>query len=158
MKKLAPNQLDQVRQYVRQTSPHPALAAELVDHLASLLERQLNQGYDFTTAFAQLTGQVSPQIMLDLNHQFKQTFTPPVSRLNRHPKRRPATRPFHYMFLSCALTFLLLMGGFLLIAHPMALSSGVFYPVWAIGLVGVGAVGLARWWLKRRSPNVLARS
>ncbi|UHG94739.1 hypothetical protein [Spirosoma oryzicola] len=157
MTKLSANQLEQVTQYIRQTKPHPALQAELVDHIATLLERQLSQGHDFAVAFEQLTGRASPQIIQGLSHQYQQTFSPPVSRLNRRLKRRPATKPFYYIFLSSGLTLLLLMGGFLLImTPPLALSGGVFGPTWAIGLAALCAVVGARWWLKRPSPSSTA--
>ena len=129
MTKLSSNQLVQVTQYIRQTRSHPALQAELVDHMATLLERQMNQGHDFAAAFEQLIGRASPQVILDLSYRYQQTFTPPVSRFNRRQIRRPTTKPFYYMFLSSGLTLLLLMGGFLVvITRPLALSSGVFRP------------------------------
>ena len=159
MTKLSSNQLVQVTQYIRQAKPHPALQAELVDHMATLLEREISRGHDFAAAFAQLTGRASPQVILDLSDRYQQTFSPPVRRLNRRERRRPATKPFYYIFLSSGLTLLLLMGGFLVvITRPLALPSGVFHPTWAIGLAALGAVGLARWWLKGRSPKSLAKS
>lgn len=157
MTKLSSNQLVQVRHYVWQTKSHPALQAELVDHMATLLERQLSQGHDFAAAFEQLTGRASPQVILGLSQQYQQTFSPPVSQINRRLKRRPATKPFHYIFLSSGLTLLLMMGGFLLVmTRPLALSSGIFGPTWAIGLVALCAVVGARWWLKRPSPSSTA--
>ena len=157
MTKLSSNQLVQVTQYIRQTKPHPALQAELVDHMATLLEREISQGHDFAAAFEQLTGRASPQVILDLSDRYQQTFSPPVRRLNRRERRRPATKPFYYIFLSSGLTLLLLMGGFLVVmTRPLALSSGVFWPTWAIGLAALCAVVGARWWLKRPSPSSTA--
>lgn len=159
MTKLSSHQLVQVSQYIRQTKPHPALLAELVDHLATLLERQMSQGHDFAAAFEQLTGRASPQVILDLSYRYQQTFSPPVRRLNYRERRRPATKPFYYIFLSSGLTLLLLMGGFLILTtRPLALSSGVFHSTWVTGLAALGAVGLALWWLKGRPSKPLAKS
>lgn len=159
MHTLSRDQLQRVIQHIRQARPHPALEAELVDHMATLIERQMIQGQDFAAAFEQLAGQASAQILQGLSQRYDQTFMPPVSRFNRRLKRRPATKPFHYMFLSSGLTLLLLMGGFLVVTtRPLALSSGVFHPTWAIGLAALGAVGLAWWRLKGRPPKPLAKS
>ena len=159
MPTLSRDQLHVVIQHIRRAKPHPALEAELVDHMAVLIERQMSQGQDFAAAFDKLAGQTSSQALHGLSQCYDRTFMPPVSRFNRRLKRRPATRPFHYMFLSSGLTLLLLMGGFLVvITRPLALPSGVFHPTWAIGLAALGAVGLARWWLKGRPPKSLAKS
>lgn len=159
MTKLSSNQLHRVIQHIRQARPHPALEPELVDHMATLIERQMSQGQDFATAFDKLAGQTSSQALHGLNQQYDRTFMSPVSRFNRRQIRRPTTKPFYYMFLSSGLTLLLLMGGFwVVITRPLALSSGVFHPTWTIGLAALGAVGLARWWLKGRFPKPLAKS
>ncbi len=159
MHTLSRDQLHRVIQHIRQARPHPALEPELVDHMATLIERQMSQGQDFAAAFDKLAGQTSPQALRVLSQHYDRTFMPPVSRFNRRLKRRPATKPFYYMFFSSGLT-LLLMGGFLVvITRPLALSSGVFHPTWAIALAALGAVGLTQWWLlKRRSPKSLAKS
>lgn len=161
MHTLSHDQLNQVKQHIRQTKPHPALQVELVDHMAALIERQINQGQDFQTAFQWLVQQTSPQVMQGLNQQYDQTFRAqrsPGTQVNRRVKQRLATKPFYYMFLSCGLTLMLLMGSFmLLIGRPLALSNGVFHPTWIVGLAAVGAVGLVRLWLTSRSPKPFTR-
>lgn len=157
MNKLSRAQLDLVAQHIRQAGSHSALQAELVDHMAALIERQMNQGKDFPTAFEQLIQQTSPQAMHQLRQRYDQEFTghrATAIPLNRRAKRRPMTKPFYYMFLSSGLTLLMLMGGFLfVVCRPLGLPIGVFHTTWVMGLVGFGSVGVARWWLTSRSPK-----
>lgn len=154
MQSLSPGQLKEITQYIRQTRPHPALQAELIDHLASLIERRMHQGEEFRTAFQELVPQASLPVMQQLNQQYNRTFNglrPTVHPYNRRVKHRLATKPFYYMYLSSGLTLLLLIVGFLLlIGRPLSLSDGVFQPTWGIAMAAVGAVGLVRWWLKKR--------
>lgn len=162
MNRLSRAQLDLVAQHIRQAKPHPALQAELVDHMAVLIEQQMDQGQAFPAAFEQLVQQTNPQAMHQLKQRYDQAFTglrPTATQLLRRAKRRPATKPFHYMFLSSGLTLLILMGGFLfVVCRPLALPIGVFHTTWSIGLVGVGGVGVVRWWLKSRSKPLATGS
>lgn len=156
MNKLSRAQLGLVVQHIRQVRPHQDLQAELVDHMATLIERQMDEGKDFPAAFKQLTQQTNLQIMNQLNHHYRREFTDnraTAARLSVRSKRRPATRPFQYMFLSSGLTFLILMGFLLVISRPLAMPIGVFQTAWAVGLAGLGGVLVVRWWLKRRASK-----
>lgn len=155
MNKLSRAQLNLVTQHIRQAKLHPALQAELVDHMATLIERQMDQGRDFSTAFNQLLQQTNAPVLNGLKQRYNQEFAGhrfTATQLNRRAKRRLATKPFYYIFLSSGLTLLLLMGGLLfLVCHPLVLPIRVFHSTWAISLIGFGSVGVARWWLTRRS-------
>ena len=160
MTKLSRAQLNLIAQHIRQARTHPALQAELVDHMATLIEQRMDQGQAFPAAFEQLVQQTNPQAMHQLKQRYSREFMgygPTPAQLNRRAKRRPATKPFYYMFLSSGLTLLILMGGFLIVVgHPLSVPIGVFQAAWAIGLVGLGGVLVVRRWLTSRFPKPFA--
>lgn len=157
MNKLSRAQLDLIVRHIRQARSHPALQAELVDHMAALIEQQMDQGRDFPAVFEQLVQHTNSQVLNQLKQHYNREFMdyrPTATQLNRRAKRRPATKPFYYIFLSSGLTLLILMVGFLIVlGHPLSVPIGVFQVAWAIGLAGLGGVGVVRWWLTSRFPK-----
>lgn len=154
MSKLSRAQLNLVAQHIQQAKPHHALQAELVDHVASLIEQRIDQGQDFTAAFDQVVQQANPQVLDQLKQLYIREFSGPpatATQLKVRSKRRPATKPFQYMLLSSVLTFLILMGFLIVVSRPLAIPIGVFQTAWGIALAGILGVFMVRWWLKSRS-------
>ena len=143
MNKLSRAQLDQITQQFQQTNPHQALEAELIDHIASLIEHRMDQGQTFPAASEQVMQQATAQVMAQLKQLYFREFSaqsqavmPTISRNRVRMKRRPATKPFLYMQLSSMLTFLLLMGFLMVVTRPLTIPMNAFRTAW-------GAVGLA---------------
>ncbi|GAB4029968.1 hypothetical protein [Spirosoma jeollabukense] len=154
MNKLSRDQLDHLAQQIQQTRPHQALQAELLDHIASLIEQRLDQGQEFSVAFDQVMQQANPHALAQLKQLYLREFTSRSSqamavalRGRSRAQRRPATRPFQYMLLSSVLTFLLLMGFLILVSRPLAVPIGAFQTAWGAGLAGLVSVVVVRWWL-----------
>jgi|GEM_PF-5501328 len=158
MNKLSHEQLLRLEQQLQQTSPHQALQAELLDHLASLIEQRMDQGQPFSDAFDQVIQQANPQALDQLKHLYLQEFpvrpsTIPLrpTRIGLRHQRRPATKPFQYMLLSSVLTFLILMGFLVVVSRPLAIPIDAFRTAWgALGLTGILFV---RWWLSRKGDK-----
>ncbi|UHG94016.1 hypothetical protein [Spirosoma oryzicola] len=156
MNKLTRAQLDLVVQHIQQAKPHHALQAELIDHMASLIEQRMDQGEDFSAAYNQLTQQATVQAMNQLRQVYSREFggsTARTTRLKIRQKRRPATKPFQYMLLSSVLTFLVLMGFLIVVSRPLSIPIGVFQTAWGMGLTSLTGVLIIRWWLTRRSSK-----
>lgn len=154
MNKLSPDQLSHLAQQIQQTRPHQALQAELLDHLASLIEQRMDQGQEFSIAFDQAMQLANPHALVQLKQLYLQEFTskssqamPVALRVRLRAQRRRATRPFQYMLLSSVLTFLLLMGFLILVSRPLAVPLGAFQTAWGAGLAGLMSVVIVRWWL-----------
>ncbi|WP_332368023.1 hypothetical protein [Spirosoma telluris] len=137
MNKLSPAQLNRLAQQIQQNRPHQALHAELVDHIASLIEQRMDQGQDFPIAFDQVMQQANPQALDQLKQLYHREFTSqpspatPTNLRNRlRYKRRPETKPFQYMLLSSVLTFLLLMGFLVVVSRPLAVPINAFKTAW----------------------------
>lgn len=164
MNKLSRAQLDQIAQEFQQTNPHQALEAELLDHIASLIEHQMDQGQPFMVASEQVMQQANSQSMAQLKQLYFREFNnplqsviPTMSRARIRMKRRPATRPFQFMQLSSILTFLLLIGFLLVVSRPLAIPMDAFQTAW--GAAGLAGILLLRWWLTnklRKSKRPLA--
>lgn len=155
MNKLSRAQLDQIIQQFQQTNPHQALEAELLDHIASLIEHQMDQGQTFPVAFEQVMQQANAQVMAKLKQLYLgefnnplQSVMPTIPRVSIRMKRRPATRPFQYMQLSSILTFLLLIGFLIVVSRPLAIPMNAFRTAW--GAVGLAGLLLLRWWLTNK--------
>lgn len=164
MNKLSPDQLRHLAQQIQQTRPHQALQAELLDHLASLIEQRMDQGQEFSVAFDQVMQLANPHALAQLKQLYLQEFSsrsspgmPVAPRVRLRAQRRPATRPFQYMLFSSVLTFLLLMGFLILVSRPLAVPIGAFQTAWGAGLAGLMSVFVVRWWLarNRRKPKRL---
>ncbi|MBD2754338.1 hypothetical protein [Spirosoma validum] len=156
MNKLSRDQLNHLEQHIQKTNPHQALQAELLDHIASLIEQRMDQGHPFPVAFDQVMQRANPQVLAQLKELYLREFsvrfssaTLTVSRVRLRSKRRPATRPFQYMLLSSILTFLLLMGFLIIVSRPLAVPIGAFQTAWGAGLAGLMSVFFVRWWLSR---------
>lgn len=155
MNKLSRAQLNRLEQQIQQNKPHQALHTELIDHIASLIEQQMDQGQDFPGAFDRVMQQANPQVLDQLKQHYLREFdspSPPItlaaSRAKIRAKRRPETKPFQYMLLSSVLTFLLLMGFLIVVSRPLAVPIDAFKTAWgAAGLMGILVV---QWWLVRR--------
>ncbi|GAB4043820.1 hypothetical protein [Spirosoma litoris] len=152
MNKLSRAQLDQIAQQFQQTNPHQALEAELLDHIASLIEHQMDRGQTFPTASEQVMQQANSQSMAQLKQLYVREFStqlqsvmPTMSKARIRMKRRPATRPFQFMQLSSILTFLLLIGFLLVVSRPLAIPMDAFRTAW--GAAGLAGILLLRWWL-----------
>lgn len=157
MNKLSRAQLDAVTYHILQTKPHQALQAELVDHIASLIEQRIKQGQAFPEAFEQVMQQANPQALGKLRQLYLQEFTVApsaaslmVSRSRLRSQRRTSPQSFQYMLLSSVLTFLVLMLFIALVSRPFAVPVGTFQMVFVVGLAGVMGVFMARWWTTRR--------
>ncbi|QDK82078.1 hypothetical protein EXU85_27110 [Spirosoma sp. KCTC 42546] len=158
MNKLSPTQLNRLEQQIQKNKPHQALHAELVDHIASLIEQRMDQGQAFSDAFDQVLQQANPQALDQLKQLYLQEFSsrpspalPRASQTKRRYKRRPETKPFQYMLLSSVLTFLILMGFLVVVSRPLAVPIDAFQTAWgAAGLMGILVV---QWWLVRRFRN-----
>jgi hypothetical protein len=155
MNKLSRTQLNLITQQFRQTNPHQALEAELLDHIASLIEQRMEQGQTFPVASEQVMQQANAQVMAQLKQVYCQEFSarlqpgmPAFSTARVRIKRRPATKPFQYMQLSSILTFLLLIGFLLVVSQPLAIPLDAFRTAW--GAVGLAGILLLRWWLANR--------
>ncbi|GAB4032097.1 hypothetical protein [Spirosoma gilvum] len=158
MNKLSRDQLLWLEQQLQQTRPHQALQAELLDHMASLIEQRMDQGQPFSDAFEQVTQQANPQALGQLKQRYLQEFparpaTIPLmpTRIGLRQKRRPATKPFQYMLLSSVLTFLILMGFLVVVSRPLAVPMSAFKT--ALGALGLTGILIARWWLSRRGAK-----
>lgn len=158
MNRLSRDQLTRLEQQLQQTRPHQALQAELLDHMASLIEQRMDQGQPFSDAFDQVTQQATPQVLDQLKHLYLQEFPAQPSTIPLRPtriglrhQRRPATKPFQYMLLSSVLTFLILMGFLVVVSRPLAIPIDAFRTGWgALGLTGILFV---RWWLSRKGDK-----
>ncbi|WP_080057634.1 hypothetical protein [Spirosoma aerolatum] len=158
MNRLSRDQLTHLEQQLQQTSPHQALQAELLDHMASLIEQRMDQGQIFTDAFDQVIQQANPQALNQLKQLYLQEFPSPLSTVSMKPtriglrhQRRPATKPFQYMLLSSVLTFLILVGFLVVVSRPLAIPMRAFQTAWgALGLMGIVIV---RWWLSRKGAK-----
>lgn len=155
MNKLSRTQLDQITQQFQQTNPHQALEAELLDHIASLIEHRMDQGQTFPAASEQVMQQATSQVMAQLKQLYFREFStqlqpvmPTISRARIRMKRRPATKPFQYMQLSSILTFLLLIGFLIVVSRPLAIPMDAFRTAW--GAVGLAGILILRWWLTNR--------
>lgn len=163
MNKLSRTQLDLIARQFRQTNPHQALEAELLDHVASLIEQRMDQGQTFPAASEQVMQQVTSQVMAQLKQLYYQEFSAPfqperptMARAGIRMKRRPVTKPFQYMQLSSILTFLLLIGFLLVVSRPLAIPMDAFRTAWGAG--GLAGLLLFRWWLtnslrKQKGPQ-----
>ncbi|GAB3957089.1 hypothetical protein GCM10028805_48840 [Spirosoma harenae] len=156
MTKLSRTQLDLIADQIQQTNPHQALQAELIDHVASLIEQRMDTGQTFSDATEQVMQQANTQVMAQLKQLYFREFTNQPSlmaattlRTRIRQKRRPATKPFQYMFLSSVLTFFILMGFLIVVSRPLAVPMDAFRTAWG----GVGLTGLLilRWWLSNKS-------
>ncbi|MGF7216534.1 small-conductance mechanosensitive channel [Spirosoma lacussanchae] len=149
MNKLSRTQLDQITQQLQRTGPHLALEAELLDHIASLIEQRMDQGQTFTVASEQVMQQANSQVIAQLKQVYHQELgpkhslgMPKTSRARFRMKRRPTTRPFQFMQLSSILTFLLLIGFLLVVSRPLAIPMAAFRTAWgAAGLAGILLLG-----------------
>ncbi|MFD2573031.1 hypothetical protein ACFSUS_20485 [Spirosoma soli] len=153
MNKLSPAQLNRLVQEIQHCKPHQALHAELLDHIASLIEQRMDQGQDFPTAFEQVMQQANPLALHQLKQLYIREFSGPfatAARFRVRPKRRPATKPFQYMFLSNGLTFLILMGFLIVVSRPLAIPIVIFQTAWVFALAALLGIGMVRWWLKGR--------
>lgn len=158
MNKLSPEQLLRLQQQLQQTRPHQALQAELLDHMASLIEQHMDQGQPFSSAFDQVSQQANPQALDQLKHLYLQEFpTQPstipmrATRIGLRHQRRPATKPFQYMLLSSVLTFLILMGFLVVVSRPLAIPIDAFRTAW--GALGLTGILIVRWWLSRKNTK-----
>ncbi|MEZ0612235.1 hypothetical protein ACAW74_27240 [Fibrella sp. WM1] len=150
MNKLSRAQLDQLSWQLRQTNPHQALEPELLDHLASLIEHQMNQGQPFAIAAQQVIRQASPQVMAELTQRYVEEVFPgqfpmvsAALKARGRLKRRPTTKPFRYMLLSNLLTFVLLMGFLIVVSRPLAIPLSAFRISWGTGAL---LAMLILWW------------
>lgn len=163
MHKLSRTQLDQITQQFRQTDPHQALADELLDHIASLIEHRMDEGQTFPAASAAVMQSINPETMAQLKALYlgerttqATTSLPILMSATLRPKRRPATKPFHYILLSSLLTFLLLIGFLVVVSRPLAIPMAAFRTAW--GALGLAGILVLRWWQTsqhRRSKRYL---
>ncbi|CCG98395.1 hypothetical protein FAES_0383 [Fibrella aestuarina BUZ 2] len=151
MNKLSRTQLAQLARQLRQTNPHQALEPELLDHLASLIEHEMDRGQPFDVAAQQVIQQASPQAMVELTQHYIQEVSawrsPAVSaalKARGRLKRRPATKPFRYMLISNVFTFVLLMGFLIVVSRPLAVPLSAFRLVWGTG--ALLAILFLWWW------------
>lgn len=154
MNKLSRAQLDYVALQLQQTKPHQALQAELLDHIASLIEQRMNQGQTFAVAFDQVMQQANPQALDYLKQLYFRELlfraTPAASRVGLRSKRRSAAKPLQYVLLASLFAFLMVMGCLILVSLSLDVPMSAFQTVWGVSITGLAGVFLVRWWLARQ--------
>lgn len=158
MNQLSDTQLDRITHYIKQTSVQPALQAELVDHVASLIEKRMEQGQDFSVAFEQVVQQANPQALARLKELYVQetmgrsSLTMSVMARRRvRSKRRSLLQPIQYSIYVSAFACIVIMGILILISRSMSMSLAHSQLTWIMGGVGLTGVLIARWLL---SPKI----
>ncbi|MBD2703482.1 hypothetical protein IC229_22750 [Spirosoma sp. BT702] len=157
MTKLSRAQLDTVAHQIQQNEPVQALQAELVDHIASMIEQKMEQGLIFPDAFNLIMKQANPQALDQLKQLYSREFmanpssaTLTASRMRLRSQRRTSPQPFQYMLLPSGLVMLILMVFFGLVSRPFSVPIGTFQVVSVVGVAGLMAVIAVRWWTTRR--------
>lgn len=158
MNKLSDTQLARITYYIQQTSILPELQAELVDHVASLVEKRMEQGLDFSVAFEQVMQQANPQALVRLKELYIQetvvrslSTTSVAARRRVRAKRRSLSQPIQYSMYGSVFAFIVLMGLLILISRSMSMSLAHSQLAWIMSGVGLTGVLLARWLL---SPKI----
>ena len=164
MKKLTASQLVRLKQKVRRTRPHRALQPELIDHLATEIEKLMEAGQDYEIALQLVMQQANPRAVAQLRDTYRQSIGyhsvsgKSISLSARHyRKRQHVAAQFPAWLRGSVVTFLTLMICLMWVSQLFAVPLAVFKVVWAVGLISMLVVFSTQLLFRPRHRNVRPR-